>query len=93
MPLGALWGSQLVQRFGWGWVMVEDDGDSSIAVVDGRRSMVVYPFDYVYGCLESGEYPTILLAFNLLADGGLPTFPDRSYTSIMDGIQHIVPPV
>lgn len=92
MPLGALWGVQLERRFGWQWAMLEEDGETSIGIVDPLRSMAVYPFDYVYGCLEQGGVPTIHLAFNMLAAGQLPPFPDRAFESIMDGIRHIVPP-
>ncbi len=92
MPLGALWGAQLVRQFGWQWAIVEDDGDDSIGVVDPQRTMAVYPFDTIYGWLEEGAYPTLLLAFNMLAGGSLPAFPIRGYEPIMDGISHIVPP-
>lgn len=94
MPLGALWGIQMIRQFQWEWTMVEDDEEESkvIAVFDKRRSLGIYPFQYVFGCLESGEYPTILLAFNMLLDGSIPTRPERGYENLMDGVQHIVPP-
>jgi len=93
MPLGALWGEQLVRRLGWQWMMViDDDEEASIGVFDVRRSMGIYPFDYVFECIESRGQPAILLAFNMLAAGTMPSFPDRSYEDIMDGVQHIVPP-
>lgn len=92
LPLGALWGEQLVRAFGWQWMLVHIEDDTEIGVFSAERGVGVYPFDYVFGCLESGEYPTILLAFNMLAEGSLPAFQDRSYVNLMDGVQHIVPP-
>lgn len=92
LPLGALWGEQLVRALGWTWTLVVEEDERSIGVFDARRSMGVYPFDYIYGCLEAKGVPTILLAFNMLREGGIPQFPDRAFENIMDGVQHIVPP-
>lgn len=92
MPLGALWGQQLVRKFGWEWALVDFDGDRYVGVFDRQRSMGVLPFDYVFETLEQRETPTILLAFNMIAEGALPKFEGRSYTNIMEGIQHIVEP-
>jgi hypothetical protein len=73
--------------------MVEEDEECSIAVFDARRAQGIYPFDYVYGCLQAGEHPTIELAWNMLEAGQVPVFEDHAYINIMDGIRHIVPPV
>lgn len=94
MPLGALWGTQLVRQYGWEWIIVDDDEDDSsgVGVFDRQRSMGLYPFGYIFGCLEAQACPTILLAWNMLVEGALPDFDSRSYTDIMSGIRHIVPP-
>jgi hypothetical protein len=95
LPLGALWGVQMIRRFDWQWAMIvdhENDGDKVIGVFDARRSMGVHPFEYVFGCLEEGAYPTIELAYNMLEAGQIPVFEDRAYTNLMDGVHHVVPP-
>lgn len=92
MPLGALWGTQLVRQFGWQWIMIDDSGDRSIGVFDASRSQGVYPFEVVFQCVELSEIPTIELAFNMISEGTLPKFEPQSFTNIMDGIRHIVPP-
>lgn len=40
-----------------------------------------------------GVYPTIELAFNMLSAGTIPTFDDRAYENMMDGVHHVIPPV
>ena len=93
LPLGALWGMQMARQFGWSWALFEENGETSIGIFDLQRSKGIYPFDYIFGCLEAGEYPTILLAFNMLIEGGIPDFAPRSTINVMDGVQHIVPPL
>ncbi len=95
IPIGALWGMQMVRQFQWEWTLVEEDDEDaskSVAVFDKRRSLGIYPFDYLFGCLENKAYPTILLAFNMLMAGSINTGPERAYENLMDGVQHIVPP-
>jgi hypothetical protein len=94
MPLGALWGTQMVRRFGWDWTFVVDREEDfkAIAVFHRNRSVGIYPFDYVFGCLESDVYPTILLAYNMLEAGSIPTGDARAYVNLMDGVRHIVTP-
>lgn len=95
MPLGALWGMQMVRHFDWEWVNViqhDDDDLKALGVFDKKRSLGVYPFPFVYECLENGMYPTILLAFNMLDADEIPTSDERTYQDLMDGVQHIVPP-
>ncbi len=92
MPLGALWGTQLVRQFGWQWIMLDDDGDRSIGVFDAIRSQGIFPFEVVFHCILHHEVPTMELAFNMISDGTLPKFEPQSFTNIMDGIRHIVPP-
>ncbi len=95
LPLGSLWAEQMVRQFGWEWATVvrHDQGDSkAVGVFDPSRSLAIYPFDFVFGCLESKSYPTILLAFNMLVVGKVPELPARSYMNLMDGVRHVVPP-
>jgi hypothetical protein len=95
MPIGSLWAEQMRRQFNWGWVnMIQHDHNDFkvLALFDSKRSVGIYPFHYVYGCLENKVYPTILLAFNMLIAGKIPEFEDHSYTNLMDGVQHIIPP-
>jgi hypothetical protein len=94
--LGCLWGSQLVKELDWEWVNVvfHDHGDSeAVGVVSPKRDLAIYPFHFVYGCIENNATVTILLAFNMLKDGRrIPALPPRSYENVMDYVHHIVPP-
>ena len=95
--LGCLWGFQLVKELNWEWVNVvfHDHGDSTaVGVVSPSRDLAIYPFHFVYGCIENHATVTVLLAFNMLKDRSrnVPTFPPRSYTNVMDHVHHIVPP-
>ncbi len=95
LPLGALWGAQMQRQFGWEWASVihHDHNDAKfISVFDQTRSLGIYPFHYIFGCLENNVYPTILLAFNMLVAGKIPDQPAQGFMNLMDGVQHIVPP-
>ena len=95
LPLGALWGQQMVREFGWEWAYAihhDHDGAKFAGVFNKNRSLAIYPFEFVYGCLENQVYPTILLAFNMLVAGKIPECEAGSYTNQMDGVHHIVPP-
>jgi hypothetical protein len=95
LPLGSLWGCQLVRQFGWEWssVIFHDQGDSkAIGVFAKDRSLAVYPWPFVFGCLENKAPVTILLSFYMLAAGQVPAQEARAYVNLMEGVQHIVPP-
>jgi hypothetical protein len=92
---GCLWGAQLVRQLGWEWANVtfHDYNDAhAIGVFSPDRSLAIYPFHFIFGCLENKAPVTILLSFNLLEDGTrIPELPARSYTNVMDHVHHIVP--
>ncbi len=95
LPLGALWATQMERQFGWEWVnMIQHDhNDFKVTgVFDKERRLGIYPFHYVFGCVENGVYPTILLAFNMLVADDIPHFEPLAYVNLMDGVRHIVPP-
>lgn len=95
LPLGALWGEQLVREFDWEWTSVtfHDQGDSkAVGVVSSDRSLVVYPFHFIFGCLENKAPVTIMLAFNMLRGGEVPAFEPRGFENLMECVHHIVPP-
>ncbi|MFT3869681.1 MAG: hypothetical protein QM715_14600 [Nibricoccus sp.] len=95
MPLGSLWGTQMVRQFGWEWTTItenEEGGTKGIGVFDKKRSIGLYPFHFVFGCLETNSYPTILLAFNMLLAGKIPEMQAGEYINLMDGVRHVVPP-
>lgn len=95
LPLGSLWGSAMSREFGWQWanLIQHDHNDFKvIALVNGDRSLAIFPFHYCFGCLENNVTPTVLLAFNMLKAGTIPKQSAKSYTNLMDGVHHIVPP-
>lgn len=95
LPIGCLWAVQMIRVFGWHWARViqhDHDDLNVIGIFSPDRSLAIYPFHYVFGCLQNGVYPTIKLAFSMLTAGQIPTQPKDSYTNLMDGVQHIIPP-
>jgi hypothetical protein len=95
LPIGTLWGEQLVREFGWEWsaVTFHDHNDSkAVGVFTKDRSLAVYPWHFVFGCLENKATVTILLAFNMLAGGGIPSQEPNGYLNLMEHVHHIVPP-
>lgn len=95
--LGSLWGSQLVRELGWQWgaVTFNDTADANaVGVFSPDRSLAIYPFHFVFGCMEDECPVTILLAFNLLVDGSkIPALPKNGYENVMDNVHHVVPRV
>lgn len=91
--LGTLWGEQLVLRLGWRWARVGfEDGSSADGVVSPDRSLAVFPFEFLLGCLSEPDVDvTVALSFNMLVSGGVPAMPPRSYTDVMAGVRRIVP--
>lgn len=93
--LGSLWGQQLVRKLGWEWAMVtfEDHEDSrAVGVFSPDRALAIYPFHFIFGCMENNAPVTIMLSFNLLVDGSrIPPLPAVGYENVMDNVRHIVP--
>lgn len=90
---GSLWGEQLCRQFGWEWrKVVFGDGSEAFGVVSPDRSLAVYPFHFMLGCMQdAGVDVTVLLSFNMLLAGSIPRMRRRSYTNVMDGVHRIVP--
>jgi hypothetical protein len=95
LPLGSLWGCQLVRQFGWEWaaVIFHEHGDSkAIGVFTKDRSLAVYPWHFIFGCLENNATVTIVLSFNMVAAGGIAAEEAYAYVNLMERVHHIVPP-
>ena len=95
LTLGSLWGEQMVKELGWEWagVTFHEHGDAkAVGVFSADRSLAIYPFHFVYGCLENDAPVTIMLAFNMLRDGSkIPSLPPGGYENVMENVHHIVP--
>lgn len=95
--LGAVWGEQLVRRFGWEWRMVtfHEHGDSvAPGVLSPDRALAIYPIHFIMGCLHDPTVDTtILLAFNMLEAGTIGPTPPGGFFNLMDGVQRIIPRV
>ena len=93
--LGCLWGEQLVKALGWQWANVVFDGDEEshvVGVFNLDRSLAIYPFYFIHGCLEDDVPVTIALSFNMLVDGTrIPKLPARGFENVMDHVHHAVP--
>jgi hypothetical protein len=92
LALGALWGDQLVREFGWEWTCHRADGMDLYCVVTKDRSLALFPTYYVKACLDDATIDcTIVLAFNMLQAGSVPTLPAGGFENLMSGVQRIVP--
>jgi len=95
LMFGSLWGEQLVAELGWQWSSVifhEQDDSVAVGVFSPDRAMAVYPFHFVFGCMENNAPVTIMLAFNMLhEDSGVPALPAGGFENVMDHVQHAVP--
>jgi hypothetical protein len=94
--LGCLWGQQLVRELGWQWVGVtfhEFDDAEATGVVSPNRALAIYPFHFIFECLENKAPVTIQLAFDILKEGRrVPRLPPRTYENVMDHVHHDEPP-
>jgi hypothetical protein len=94
--LGCLWASQIVKELNWEWVnlIFHDHNDSkAVGIVAPNRDLAIYPFHFVFGCIENNATVTILLSYNMLKERGkIPDLPPRSYENVMEHIHHLVPP-
>jgi hypothetical protein len=95
VSLGSLWGEQLVREFGWQWSSVtfhDYDGANAVGVFSPDRSLVIYPYHFIYSCLENDAPVTILLAFDVLKDGTrIPALPAGGFENVMDNVHHPFP--
>ena len=93
--LGCLWGEQLVRELRWQWVGVtfhEFDNAEATGVVSPNRALAIYPFHFIFECLENKAPVTIQLAFDILKEGRrVPHLPPRSYENVMDNVHHDKP--
>ena len=93
--LGCLWGEQLVRELGWQWIGAtfhEFDDAEATGVVSPNRALAIYPFHFIFECLENKVPVTIQLAFEILKDGSrVPRLPPRSYENVMDNVHHEAP--
>lgn len=89
---GSLWGTQLTHCLQWQWANVtfHDFGDASAAgVFPPDRSLAIYPFHFIHGCIENRAPVTIKLAFDVLVDGRrVPDLPAGGYENVMDHVHH-----
>jgi len=96
LPLGSLWGLQMVRQFGWEWgaaTLHDYDDQKCPGVFDPARSLAIYPFHYIFVCLENRAVTcTILLAFNMLLADAIPAQEPGGYENVMQHVMHIVPP-
>lgn len=95
LEVGSLWGEQLVAQLGWEWANVvfhEQNDSKAVGVFSPDRSLAIYPFYFVYGCLENDATVKIMLAFNMLIDPSrLPPIAPQSYANVMDHVHYIIP--
>jgi hypothetical protein len=95
LTLGSLWGEQLVKTLGWQWtgVTFHEHGDTNaVGVVSPDRSLAIYPFHFVYGCMENNATVTIMLSYNMLMDRSrIPALPAGGFENVMDNVHHIIP--
>ncbi len=95
LTLGSLWGQQLIRQLGWQWssVVFHDHDDAfAVGVFSKDRALAIYPFHFLFGCLENNAEVTVELAFNMLVDGTrIPKLPANGFENVMDNVHHVVP--
>jgi len=95
LTLGSLWGQQLVRELGWTWANVtfhKHEDSQAVGVFSPDRALAIYPFHFIWGCLENDASVTILLAYSMLKDGSrIPSLPTNAFENVMDNVHHIVP--
>ena len=93
LSIGSLWGQQMVKEFKWEWSSVEfSDKSAAYGVFHKNRSLALYPFHFIYGCIVNQAQVKIALSFNMLLAGEVPKFKPREYGNVMDCFHFIVPP-
>ena len=93
LSLSSLWGIQLNKQFGWDWAAKQLKDGETLGVFSPDNSMAIYSVKYLNFTMQNpAVIPTIKLAFNMIKDNALPKFPADSFTDVMSGVRHIVPP-
>ena len=92
LGLGAVWGNQLVRRFGWEWTCITSEGKKRFVVASPKRAIMIAPTYFIKACLANPNADcTVMLAFNILTKDKLPVLPDHGYRDVMLGVKRIVP--
>lgn len=92
LGLGSVWGNQLVRRFGWEWVCLQESGQELYAVVDPDRTVAVYATYFIKACLDNPQMDcTVMLAFNMIAAEKIAGLPGQGYENLMQGVHRIIP--
>lgn len=92
LGLGAVWGDQIVRKFGWEWTCLQQDGQDLYCVASQDCGWVIYPTYFLKACLDNPHADcTAMLSFNMLAAGNIPANPANSYENLMGGVQRVVP--
>lgn len=90
--LGSLWGRQLERALRWQWASVvfdEHEDLQAVGIFSADRRLAIYPFHFIFGCLDEKKEVTLLLAFQALHDPKrIPTLPDGAYENVMDNVHH-----
>lgn len=93
--LGTLWGEAMIREFGWNWskvILHEHEDVTAIGIFPPDRSLAIYPFHFIFGCIENSVPVTIMLAFEILKDGSrVPSLPEYGYENVMDHAHHEIP--
>ena len=94
LGLAALWGTQLVKGQDWYWAdVVVNNEFNEVAVISPDKSMIIFPFAFVRGCIGRQCVCTISLCFNMLTDGSaFAQLPSGGYENILLHIRHVIPP-
>ena len=79
-----LWAAQVVRTLGWEWTAVlDEEGEALYAIVSPDRSRVIYPVVWFGDLARDATLENrLLLVFNMLKEGTLPSVPPRSYREV-----------
>ena len=80
MRLACLWGIQVAEVLAWEWVQLGNQDDFYVALVSLDRAYGIYVLEWVGHFLEDkNKDNTIILVFNCLKAGKLPSSSAHSY--------------
>lgn len=86
--LGILWGTQLVERFHWEWMELDEGGKKSTGVASPKRDFVVYPQSHIRRYLASEEMESAILAsFRSISSDRLPPSTPGTFKDIMSAFR------
>jgi hypothetical protein len=90
--MGAVWGEQVVRELSWAWQFAARQKEPELAIVAPERTHIIFPEWYIRRMLRPPyDDNTLMLMFNMLKAGNLPTAAPGAMEDLTGTARHIVP--